>query len=133
MWRRGRHVTFYCHDVTCEGAGGFEVYEHPATETDPPDLAIDHCPVCRGDLFDEPIAWENPMEALADELEQAGVLEENERQEVDWRHVFLAVHQELGRQRAVRYRAEREAKRAAREVPQAVIDHEFPPAELLPF
>ena len=134
-WGRGRSLTYYCHDVTCPGAGGFEVYEHPATETDPPYLATDYCPACRGDMHNEPIQWENAMEALADELEQAGVLEENEAQEVDWRHVFKAVHAELERQRAVRYRVEREAKRAAKEaaVPQSVIDAEFPPAELLPF
>lgn len=132
-WRRRNTVTQFCHDVTCEGATGFPVVVVPATETDPAWLAEDACPLCKGDLHDAPIAWENPVDALADELEQAGVLEENEQQEVDWRHVFKAVHAELERQRAVRYRAEREAERAAREAtPEATaaLDAEFPPVPM---
>ena len=129
---------FYCHDVTCRGASGFEGAWVPDT---PPSYSSggepgywldEECPHCGGELFDERLEWENPMEALADELEQNGELRDDERGDVDWQEVYGVIQRELNRQRELRRRLDQEAKAREAEYQRQVAAGERQP-DVLPF
>lgn len=132
---------FYCHDVTCRGAGGFDgawVPDSPPSYSsggEPGYWLDEQCPFCGGDLFDERLEWENPMEALADELEQTGALdlEADERRDVDWMSVYSVVQKELSRQAYQRRKADAEAKARHQEYLRAVEAGEREPYPDLPF
>jgi len=122
---KGRLVELFCHAMPCEGLAGVQIYEHPATMTDPAWLEYDACPHCGASLHAERLPWEDAADALLDTLEDAEALD-FPKASVDRRALMEVVTAELERQSREHWRAEHAAR-------QAAIDHEFPPAELLPF
>jgi len=57
------HAEFYCHDATCTGAGGFEIYLHNSTLEEPGWVFDDDtCPHCGGFIYENQI----DIEALED-------------------------------------------------------------------
>jgi len=59
-----RYETFYCHDATCAGTGGFEVGWNEADMTDPGWWDSDTCPYCGDYMYEYEIDPEALVEGI---------------------------------------------------------------------
>lgn len=59
-----RYETFYCHDATCPGVGGFEVGWNPADMTDPGEWDSDTCPYCGDYMYENEIEVASLIEGV---------------------------------------------------------------------
>jgi len=73
IYRSHDTETHYCRDLTCPGAGGFEVRWHPATLIDPAWPDTDTCPHCGHEMTDERLTFAEPLDALLTALDDADV------------------------------------------------------------
>lgn len=100
---RGFTQTHYCADAKCPGFEGFEVKWAPDTMTDPAYPLDDLCPHCRSGILDQPVAYEDAIDGLLDELAAGGGIGFVDASEVNHRALLAAVQTELQRQARERH------------------------------
>lgn len=108
----------YCRDLTCPGAGGFEVRWHPETMIDPAWPDTDTCPHCGHEMTDERLTFAEPLDVLLTALDDADVPMPSLCDEDELLRVIAV---ELKRQLA----EERKPRTAT-----AAINREFPPHDI---
>lgn len=124
--RRTFEQTHYCADASCEGFTGFEVTWNPEVWDPnwgghPAEPQSDVCPHCKSGMLDGPVAFEDAIAGMLDELRDGGAIGETNLHEVDERAMLAAIQKELARQWGERYRAKYGPCPRCRGVGQVVI------------
>jgi hypothetical protein len=99
---RGFTQTYYCADAKCPGFEGFEVKWAGSTQIDPAYPIDDTCPTCGAGMLDQPVAYEDAIDGLMDELLQGGAIGDYDLATLDRRALLAVVQTELTRQRLER-------------------------------
>jgi len=108
---RGFTQTHYCADAKCEGFTGFEVRWNPDVWDPewgghPAEPTSDVCPHCKSGMLDEPVAYEDAIGGLLDELAGGGAIALGDTTAVDERQLLAAIQEELRRQARDAWKAE---------------------------
>mgnify|MGYP001226977659 FL=1 len=92
-------TTHYCRWSACDGFDGFPVRWTEPSLTEPAYPTRDTCPYCEWDMLDSPIAYEDALDGLLDELADSWAVPHEYTYGVDRRELLTVIQRELKRQR----------------------------------
>lgn len=87
-------MEMFCRTASCRGFWGITVHWDPGDATCPPYPAIDYCPHCKADIYEEQLPYENAIAGLLDALDESDT-------GIDPHPLLVAIQTNLEEQRAI--------------------------------